>query len=425
MAEIFLFSPNAATIANIIRDRYAVEPLAAPSITRLKSMLSSGDPPLAVYIDDQRLSADEILAVAHLALQRQTQVIVGVYGQQSTLSSQLGRMSIPSLEAPDVEQVIAELSARLGLSRRLASNMVLIAVASAKGGIGKSLIASNLAMAMCMRGARVLVVDGDMTNSGIIPEFRIPHGYQSFLSLRSRDSAGFTPERVARCICSHESGIDFLLGADEYTPAQDIVISEWQAFMGAVQRLHEADRVYDVVLVDTGPDIKKRPYVIDVVQRGGWALLPVHPGRKERQGAAIALGILRDSGGTEFLRRSMALFIEAEHGAMVKPSQIAPLLEREFPEVHHVGVIPRDAHLVSLVSETPDAYLSPLQIAPYRPFSLAFHKACTQVAAMTGLHLPKGEPKEPWTHRIRQIFWKKRIELPSPSVGSGFARGEL
>lgn len=412
MDEIFLFShPSfAKAVEQQIAEQYAAQPVVLPSLHRLETMLRTDAPPAAVYIDDHALSPDDILRVAQLALTSQTPcVLVGVATPHSPVRAHLERMSIPFVDADAPDRVVKELAQRARLRQRIVAQAPMIAVAGAKGGIGKSLVVASLAVAMRKRGARVLVIDGDMTNSGVIPEFRIPPAYQSYLLLRSRDGGGFTPQSVADVVYRHEpSGVDFLLGLDEQSPSSDFVLGEWQSFMNAVQRLPEAGRdfAYDIVFVDTGPDMKKRPYAIDIVRRGGWALLPLHPGRKERQGVAIALSFLDGAGGNDYLARTMVLGMEPERGSASRLRDVLPLVQQAYPNVIPIGVIPRDARLISVASETPDAFISPLDIGPYRPFSRAIHRVCSTIADVTGIRLPHPEPAAPWW----RVLWSQWFE---------------
>lgn len=63
-----------------------------------------------------------------------------------------------------LEQVVAQ---RTRLSERLASIGTIVAVASGKGGVGKSLVTANLAIALAARGKRVGVLDADLNGPSL------------------------------------------------------------------------------------------------------------------------------------------------------------------------------------------------------------------------------------------------------------------
>ncbi|NIQ59918.1 MAG: P-loop NTPase, partial [Gammaproteobacteria bacterium] len=67
--------------------------------------------------------------------------------------------------ASDIEGQLAEQADRL--RRRLARVRHTVAVMSGKGGVGKSIIAANLAVALAERGLTVGAVDGDINGPSL------------------------------------------------------------------------------------------------------------------------------------------------------------------------------------------------------------------------------------------------------------------
>ncbi|HSR42236.1 MAG TPA: P-loop NTPase, partial [Longimicrobiales bacterium] len=63
-----------------------------------------------------------------------------------------------------LEQVVAQ---RRRLAERLAEVRCLVAVASGKGGVGKSAITANLAVALARRGRRVGALDADLNGPSL------------------------------------------------------------------------------------------------------------------------------------------------------------------------------------------------------------------------------------------------------------------
>jgi ATP-binding protein involved in chromosome partitioning len=63
-----------------------------------------------------------------------------------------------------LEQVVAQ---RTRLSERLSSIGTIVAVASGKGGVGKSLVSANLAITLASRGRSVAVLDADLNGPSL------------------------------------------------------------------------------------------------------------------------------------------------------------------------------------------------------------------------------------------------------------------
>jgi cellulose biosynthesis protein BcsQ len=307
-------------------------------------------------------------------------------------------------EAGDARETAAWIAGQLGLRRRAGDSQVMVAVAGAKGGIGKSLVVALLAEGMRRRGLRVIVVDGDLSNSGLVPTFRIPSGFPSYLHITGDAAAAggggaWSAQNVRRYIYRHEpSGIDFLLGSEETNDARDLQRPEWNALIQAVRGLSE----YDVVLIDTGPEIKKRPYAILCALGGGWVVLPTPPGRKERSGAGNMLRALQSAvPDRDLTERCLMLFMEPEHGVQVTVDQVAPLFARHFPRARALGRLPRAPRQVSIADEEGDRYLSPLDVAPHSRLSRGAHLLVDKLCAEVGVHPPQPMPRSSLWERLR------------------------
>ncbi len=81
----------------------------------------------------------------------------------------------PSQSAPAPTQAAATVAGRAG-AEKLPGIRHIIAVASGKGGVGKSTVSVNLALALGMRGARVGLVDADILGPSIPGMLGIPAG---------------------------------------------------------------------------------------------------------------------------------------------------------------------------------------------------------------------------------------------------------
>ncbi len=395
MATELLLVTNTPGLVEALGSYNGILPFPAPGLARVRSLVAGEQPPPVVYLEDTRGTIADLWETIHVAQAHGVRVLVGLQSIGVVHAGDFTDAGLAVATMREPEALAAWIAQQLGATRRLAARQVTIAVAGAKGGIGKSLVVASLAEGMRRRGLRVLVVDGDLSNSGLVPEFRIPAGFGSFLTLRQegRGHSRFTPANVARLIWRHDpSGIDFLLGADEAALAADFTLPDWRALMQAVGSLGEVlEHDYDVVLIDTGPDMKKRPYALEAARNGGWVVLPAPPGRKERAGVGIALQQFA-AHQPDLTDRCMLILMEPERGVTVGLRQVAPLFAEHWPKSRVIGVLPRDPHLVSLANEEPDRYVSPLDAGRFRPFSLAVHNIVEEMCHIIGLPLPQPKP---------------------------------
>ncbi|MFQ3630798.1 AAA family ATPase [Roseiflexus sp.] len=395
MATELLLVTNTPGLVEALGSYNGILPFPAPGLARVRSLVAGEQPPPVAYLEDTRGTIADLWETIHVAQAHGVRVLVGLQSIGVVHAGDFTDAGLAVTTVREPEALAAWIAQQLGATRRLAARQVTIAVAGAKGGIGKSLVVASLAEGMRRRGLRVLVVDGDLSNSGLVPEFRIPAGFGSFLTLRQegRGHSRFTPANVARLIWRHApSGIDFLLGADESALAADFTLPDWRALMQAVGSLGEVlEHDYDVVLIDTGPDMKKRPYALEAARNGGWVVLPAPPGRKERAGVGIALQQFAVH-QPDLTDRCMLILMEPERGVTVGLRQVAPLFTEHWPKARVIGVLPRDPHLVSLANEEADRYVSPLDVGRFRPFSLAVHSIVEEMCHIIGLPLPQPKP---------------------------------
>ncbi|MDP9316469.1 MAG: AAA family ATPase [Chloroflexota bacterium] len=377
-------------------------------------MIGSGHPPDAVYVEDTRGTIGDLWSAVNAAQSRGIPIFVGVQSVALVQQRDFEDAGIPVTTLRDAATIADWLGQQLHMHRRVgASGQKLIAVGGAKGGIGKTLLVALLAQGFQRRGLKVLVVDGDLSNSGLVPTFRLQSGFKSYLSIRDEGAAGWTPANVRNYITHHtESGIDFLLGSEETASARDLLLPQWQAFMQAVRGLHE----YPVVILDTGPEFLKRPYALIAVRDGGIAVLPVPPGRKERSGAGNALRVFQ-SHTPDLSDRCHLLYMAPEKGVTVSVKDIAPLFAHNFPQAKVLGVLPRAPKVVSMADEDGDRYISPIDIAPHSAFSRAVHGLVESLCQTLDLTPPHPMPRSSWWQRVRgEKVALQPMQLPETST---------
>lgn len=262
---------------------------------------------------------------------------------------------------------------------------------SGSGGVGKSTQLANMALALTRRGYRVLIVDADFANGSLSGFFKVPPGAAEpilTLHLECPTPRGAYPlEIVQRRIYAHPCGVDLLLSGRGLVELEDLTVHALRALIGSVRQLP-----YDVVCLDAGPDIKARPYAIDVLRGGGSALVICPPGRKERRGADAVLELLSQltagDGNANMLSQAAVLFIEAEHGSVADVHAVRRDLTRQYRAATDLGVIPRDARLLSMVAER-EQFATVYEVGSRSHYCAALETACDDLIA----HMRLGAPR--------------------------------
>jgi hypothetical protein len=394
--ELLMVS-NTPGLAEALHSYAGVQVSSLPSLARVKSIVGSDQPPQAIYVEDTRGTLNELWDVIRAAQSRQLLVLVGLQSVGMVHMADFIDAGLHVTDARDAAGLAEWIGGSLGVRKLAAAGQITIAIAGAKGGIGKTLVVAMLAEGLKRRGIQVLVVDGDLSNSGIVPTFRIPSGFPSYLYLKQEGLGAFTPANVRRHIYAHEaSGIHFLLGSEETANPIDLNLGEWQALMQAVRAIEG----YDVVLIDTGPEIKKRPYAIDTARTGGFVVLPTPPGRKERAGVGNALRVFEQH-TPDLTDRCLLLYMEPEKGVTISVDHVAPLFAQTWPRTGVLGVLSRAPRQVSMADEEGDRYLSPLDVAPHSTFTRAVHHIVQSLCDQTGLTPALPMPKTSLWQRFR------------------------
>src|SRR5262245_23914783 len=115
-----------------------------------------------------------------------------------------------------------------------------LAVASGKGGVGKSTVVANLAIALASLGRRVLVLDADFSLAnidvllGLAPRFTIQHFFQGECSL-------------AELVVDGPAGIHVIPAASGITDLTRIDPTRRRALLESLESLREE---HDCLLID-------------------------------------------------------------------------------------------------------------------------------------------------------------------------------
>ncbi len=388
--ELVIFSALDGLPAQL--EQYRDLAILAPSrLDQVGRLLEGSRAPDALYLDDTRSAPLPELWQAITAARRAgVRVLVNFAGPARSALNDAQGAGIPAIAERDPAAVAAWLGQQLGLrSGGSARRLAMVAVGAAKGGIGKTFATCVLAEGMRRRGLRVLVWDGDISNPGLVPAFRIPSSAPSYLHLVQRGPAHWNPTGIQPFIFQPEhtratalgwGPIDFLIGSHAVARAEnDVRLPDWQGFYQGVSTLES----YDLVIVDTPPDYLRRPYATHVLQSGGAVVLPAPPGARERMGVGHLLEHLRDH-APERLEHCALLFMEPERGLTATVPEVAALFSRRYPQVGSIGTLPRAPRLASLADEY-DGYVSMLDLGPHSQFATAAHKVSDALCARLGL----------------------------------------
>ncbi len=130
------------------------------------------------------------------------------------------------------------------LMRENSKNTRVIAVSSGKGGVGKTNISINLAIAYAKLGKRVVVLDADLGLAnvnvvmGIIPKFNLYHVIRK-------------QKRLKDIMIDTDYGVKIVAGASGFSKIANLTVEERENFIEDLEDLSFAD----IIIVDTGAGV--------------------------------------------------------------------------------------------------------------------------------------------------------------------------
>lgn len=120
----------------------------------------------------------------------------------------------------------------------------IIAITSGKGGVGKTNISVNMAIAYAQAGKKVLLIDGDLGMANvnvllnIVPQYNLLHVVNQ-------------QKRMEEIITDTEFGIKFIAGANGFSRIANLTESELDYFISEFNTLNS----FDIIIIDTAAGI--------------------------------------------------------------------------------------------------------------------------------------------------------------------------
>lgn len=120
----------------------------------------------------------------------------------------------------------------------------IIAITSGKGGVGKTNIAVNMAIAYAQIGKKVILIDGDLGMANVNVLLNIVPQYNLMQVINHQKS-------MKEIILDTELGIKFIAGANGFSKIANLSVEELDYFAKEFSSLSNAD----IIIIDTGAGI--------------------------------------------------------------------------------------------------------------------------------------------------------------------------
>ncbi len=120
----------------------------------------------------------------------------------------------------------------------------IIAITSGKGGVGKTNIAVNMAIAYAELGKRVILIDGDMGMANVNVLLNIVPRYNLMQVINHQ-------KKMSEIILDTEFGLKFIAGANGFSKIANLSVEELEYFTKEFASLANAD----IIIIDTGAGI--------------------------------------------------------------------------------------------------------------------------------------------------------------------------
>lgn len=264
-------------------------------------------------------------------------------------------------QAERLRQLVSKMNmpAALEKPRLFASHCRVIAVTSGKGGVGKSSVAVNLALAMANKGKNVLLFDADMGLAnidvmlGMIPQFTLLNvlNGQKTLSEIILDGPG-----GIRIVASGSGGVQELADLNE---------AQRNRFLAALQELQQQS---EVILIDTGAGLHRN--VLAFVLSAEEVVLVTTPEPTALMDAYGMIKIIHREKREPII--NVVVNMASNQTEADEAGKKLVILSKRFLnlQVEYIGFIPRDFGMIRAVKEQKPVMLS----SPISPAAVSLNR---------------------------------------------------